>query len=94
VTQGEASITQHPTPKTCLAEFFQAPRRIDRAFQSPWLAVLMCAHPLLVVDLTGDFATRMARRWRFTRAAGACTGWARDLYEAFPNIREFAMRPP
>jgi hypothetical protein len=45
--------------KTCLAEFFQHTRRIDRAAQSPWLAVFELAQSLDLIDLTGDFATRM-----------------------------------
>jgi hypothetical protein len=34
-------------------------RRVDRAFQSPRLVVFESVQSLLVVDLTGDFATRM-----------------------------------
>jgi hypothetical protein len=45
--------------KTCLAEVFQMTRRIDRAFQSPWLSVFESAQPLRVLDLAGDFATGM-----------------------------------
>jgi hypothetical protein len=63
--------------KTCLAEVFQMNRRIDRAFQSPWLSVFESAQPLRVLDLAGDFVTRM----------GASRSWARDLYEAFPHIQ-------
>lgn len=45
--------------KTCLAEAFQQTRRIDRAFQAPWLVVFETVSPLMVLDLTGNFATRM-----------------------------------
>ncbi len=73
-----------PDAKTCLAEVFQTPRRIDRAFQSPWLAVFECARPLLVVDLTGDFATRMGAPMAIhSGGRERARGWARDLYEAF-----------
>jgi len=88
VTQGRGIYYAAPDAKTCLAEFFQAPRRIDRAFQSPWLAVFECAHPLLVVDLTGDFATRMGASMAIhSGGRERARGWARDLYEAFPNIQ-------
>ena len=74
--------------KTCLAEVFQMARRIDRAFQSPWLAVFECAQPLLVVDLTGDFAARMGASMAIHSGdRERARGWARDLYEAFPNIQ-------
>jgi hypothetical protein len=74
--------------KTCLAEVFQMTRRIDRAFQSPWLSVFESAQPLRVLDLTGDFATRMGAS---TAIHSGChsraRSWARDLYEAFPHIQ-------
>ena len=74
--------------KTCLAEAFQMTRRVDRAFQSPWLAVFEIAHPLLVVDLTGDFSTRMGASMAIhSGSRDRARGWARDLYEAFPDIQ-------
>ena len=88
VTQGRGVYYAAPDAKTCLAEVFQTARRIDRAFQSPWLAVFECAQPLLVVDLTGDFATRMGASMAIHSGdRGRARGWARDLYEAFPNIQ-------
>ncbi len=63
-------------------------RRIDRAFQSPWLAVFASAEPLLVLDLTGDFATRMSASMAIhSGSRGRARGWARDLYDAFPDIQ-------
>jgi hypothetical protein len=74
--------------KTCLAETFQSTRRIDRAFQSPWLVVLETVSPLLVLDLTGDFATRMGASMAIhSGSRERAQGWARDLYEAFPDIQ-------
>jgi hypothetical protein len=74
--------------KTCLAEVFQMTRRIDRAFQSPWLCVFESAQPLRILDLAGDFATRMGASMAIHSGChGRARGWARDLYEAFPHIQ-------
>jgi len=74
--------------KTCLAEVFQMTRRIDRAFQSPWLCVFESAQPLRILDLAGDFATRMGASMAIHSGSHSrARGWARDLYEAFPHIQ-------
>jgi len=74
--------------KTCLAEVFQKTRRIDRAFQSPWLCVFESARPLRVLDLAGDFATRMGASMAIHSGCHSrARSWARDLYEAFPHIQ-------
>jgi hypothetical protein len=70
--------------KTCLAEVFQHTRRIDRAFQAPWLVVFETVSPLVVLDLTGEFATRMGASWAIHSGnRERARGWARDLCEAF-----------
>jgi hypothetical protein len=74
--------------KTCLAEIFQHTRRIDRAFQAPWLVVFEMMSPLSVLDLTGDFATRMGASMAIHSGSRQRTrGWTRDLYEAFGDIQ-------
>jgi len=74
--------------KTCLAESFQHTRRIDRAFQAPWLVVFATASPLRVLDLSGDFATRMGASMAIhSGSRERARGWARDLYEAFADIQ-------
>ena len=73
-----------PDAKTCLAEVFQATRRIDRVFQSPWLVAFETQTPVVLLDLTGDFATRMGASMAIHPGhRGRARGWARDLYEAF-----------
>jgi len=73
---------------TCLAETFQNTRRIDRAFQAPRLVVFETVSPLLVVDLTGDFATRMGASMAIhSGCRDRARGWARDLYGAFDGIQ-------
>jgi len=73
--------------KTCLAEVFQHTRRIDRAAQSPWLVVFELAQSLDLLDLTGDFATRMGASMEIHSGARArARRWAGVLHEAFPAI--------
>lgn len=73
--------------RTCLAEFFQHTRRIDRAFQSPWLVVFETARALELLDLTGDFTTRMGASMGIHSGNRVrARGWARDLYDAFPGV--------
>jgi RES domain len=74
--------------KTCLAEVFQATRRIDRVFQSPWLVVFETQATLTLLDLSGDFATRMGASMAIHSGhRGRARGWARDLYGAYPAIQ-------
>jgi hypothetical protein len=72
---------------TGLAEVFQAKRRIDVTTGQPMLATFNLARDVPLLDLTGLWPTR----------AGASTaihsgprpraqGWARAIYEAFPEI--------
>jgi hypothetical protein len=70
--------------RTCFAEFFQDTRRIDRAHQAPWLVVFDTMAPLLVLDLTSDFVTRMGASMAIHSGSRArAREWARDLYIAF-----------
>ena len=74
--------------KTCLAETFQATRRIDRVFQAPWLVVFETLRELKLVDLNGEFATRMGASMAIhSGSRGRARGWARDLYEAYPGTQ-------
>jgi hypothetical protein len=74
--------------QTCLAEAFQATRRIDRVFQAPRLVIFETVARLKLLDLTGDFATRMGASMAIhSGSRGRARGWARDLYEAYPEIQ-------
>lgn len=74
--------------KTCLAEVFQATRRIDRVFQAPWLVMFEMLRSVSLLDLTGDFATRMGASMAIhSGSRGRARGWARDLYKAYPEIQ-------
>src|ERR1700761_9335665 len=72
--------------KTCMAEFFQQTRRIDRVAHSPWLVVFELAQPLDLIDLRGDFATRMGASMQIhSGPRSRARRWACVLYEAFPS---------
>jgi hypothetical protein len=72
----------------CLAEVFQATRRIDRVYQAPWLVVFKTLEPLVLLDLTGDFAARMGASMALhSGSRQRARGWARDLYDAFPALQ-------
>ena len=74
--------------KTSLAEAFQQTRRIDRAFRAPWLVVFEIVSPVLVLDLSGDFATRMGASMAIHSGnRERARGWAGDLYAAFEDIQ-------
>jgi hypothetical protein len=72
---------------TCLAEVFQAKRRIDVVIAQPMLAIFALARESVLLDLVGLWPTR----------AGASTAihsgprpraqaWARAIYDAFPEV--------
>ena len=72
--------------KTCLAEVFQDTRRIDRVYQAPWLVIFKTVESLKLLDLAGDFATRMGASMAIHSGSRVrARDWARDLYEAFPE---------
>lgn len=84
--QGRAVYYAAANAVTCLAEVFQATRRIDRVYQAPWLVVFNTLRPLSLLDLTGDCATRMGASMAIhSGSRGRARGWARDLYEAFAD---------
>jgi hypothetical protein len=86
VTQERSIYYAATDAKTCLAEFFQHTRRVDRAAQSPWLVVFELAQSLDLIDLTGDFATRMGASMEIHSGSRVrARRWACDLYEAFPT---------
>jgi hypothetical protein len=84
-TQARSIYYAATDAKTCLAELFQHTRRIDRAARSPWLVIFELAQPLDLIDLTGDFATRIGASMQMHSGPRArARRWACELYEAFP----------
>jgi hypothetical protein len=71
--------------RTCLGEMFQATRRIDRVYQSPWLVMFNTLAALELLDLTGEFATRLGASMAIhSGSRPRARSWAGDLYAAFP----------
>jgi RES domain len=77
---------------TCVAEVFQATRRIDRARGAPWLVVFALREPVTLLDLRGTFATMIGASTAIhsgprSRTRTRARAWARELYEAYPNVQ-------
>ena len=79
--------------KTRLAEAFRVARRIDRVFQAPWLVVFETLAPLKVLDLTGDFATRMGASMAIhSGSRRRARGWARICMRPILKSKAFCTR--
>lgn len=88
ITQARGVYYAACDARTCLAEVFQVTRRIDRVFQAPWLVVFETGAQLTLLDLTGEFATRMGASMAIhSGSRGRARAWARDLYEAYPEAQ-------
>ena len=73
--------------QTCLAEVFQETRVVDVQRQAPYLVVWDLAADLVLLDLTGPFATRMGASTAIHSGPRARTRpWAAALYEAYPDL--------
>ncbi|HRN61789.1 MAG TPA: RES family NAD+ phosphorylase [Luteimonas sp.] len=73
--------------QTCLAEVFQHARVVDVHARQPWLAVWTLVHRLTLLDLTGEFVTRMGASTAIHSGSRACARlWAAALYEAWPDL--------
>jgi hypothetical protein len=83
------------TVLTSLAEAFQVTRRIDRGYQTPWLVVFKTLAPVVLVDLTGDFAIRMQAPMALQSGSRVrARAWARDLYEAYDETQGILYASP
>ena len=77
-----------PDIDTCVAEVFQATRRIDRTRGGPWLVLFALGEPITLLDLRGTFATTIGASTAIHSGPRSRTrGWARELYEAYPNVQ-------
>lgn len=72
---------------TCMAEVFQAKRRIDVLTGHPMLATFALAHDVPLLDLTGLWPTRAgASAAIHSGPRPRAQAWARAIYDAFPHI--------
>lgn len=84
--QARSILYASPNLETCLAEYFQARRMIDRTRDDVTVVAFETTRDLRLLDLWGPWSTRMG-------ASGAISSgpretartWARALYEAFPD---------
>jgi hypothetical protein len=88
--QERAVLYCAPQVGTCAAEVFQATRRIDRVRNAPALAVFVLHAPVTLLDLRGAFATRIGASTAIhSGPRSRARAWARQLYEAYPNVQGF-----
>jgi hypothetical protein len=79
-----------PDIDTCAAEAFRTTRRIDRTRNAPGLVVFALREAVTVLDLRGTFATKMgASTARHSGPRSRSRAWARELYDAYPDIQGF-----
>lgn len=88
VEQSRAILYCAPDIDTCVAEVFQATRRIDRTRGAPWLVVFALREPVTLLELRGTFATTMGASTAIhSGPRSRARAWARELYDAYPNLQ-------
>ena len=88
VEQSRSVFYCAPDIDTCVAEVFQATRRIDRTRDAPWLVVFALREAVTLVDLRGAFATTIGASTAIhSGPRSRARAWARQLYEAYPDIQ-------
>ena len=77
-----------PDIDTCVAEVFQATRRIDRTRDAPWLVVFALREAVTLLDVRGTFATAMGASTAIhSGPRSRARAWARELYDAYPDLQ-------
>lgn len=77
-----------PDVDTCIAEVFQATRRIDRTRDAPWLVVFALREQVTLLDLRGAFATTIGASTAIhSGPRSRARAWARELHEAYPDVQ-------
>lgn len=72
-------------PQTCLAEVFQAKRRIDVHSRSPMLVGFEVVRDLALLDLAGRWPTRAGASTAINSGPRVrAQAWARRIYDAYP----------
>lgn len=84
--QSRSILYAAPSILTCLAEVFQDRRVINKFRDDRWVAVFEPETDLPLLDLTGNFVTRMgASTALHSGPKSQARKWALALYEAFPH---------
>jgi hypothetical protein len=72
---------------TCIAEFFQATRTIDRHANTPWLVAFEIRRALPLLDLTGAWPTRAGASMAInTGPRPRARRWSLAIYVAYRRI--------
>lgn len=88
IEQARGILYCAPDIDTCVAEVFQATRRIDRTRNAPWLVVFALSQDVTLLDLRGSFATALGASTAIhSGPRSRSRAWARELYEAFPDMQ-------
>jgi hypothetical protein len=83
--RGILYVAEHPL--TCLAEFFQATRTIDRQANTPWLVAFEIRRALPLLDLTGAWPTRAGASMAINSGPRPrARRWSRAIYAAYPRV--------
>lgn len=86
--QTRAVLYCAPDVDTCIAEVFQATRRIDRTRDAPWLVVFALREQVTLLDLRGAFATTIGASTAIhSGPRSRARAWARELHEAYPDVQ-------
>jgi hypothetical protein len=83
--RGIMYLARHP--RTCLAEVFQAKRRIDVETAQPMLVGFRLTRDLRMLDLTGLWPTRAGASLALSSGPRPrAQQWAQAIYQAFPDL--------
>jgi len=84
-SRGVLYVAWHP--RTCLAEVFQAKRRIDVLSRSPLLVGFEVVRSMPLLDLTGLWPTRAGASTAISSGPRVrAKAWARRIYDAYPSL--------
>ncbi len=86
-TQPKGIFYAAQSPLTCLAEYFQATRVIDRTSNSPWLMGFETSRQLSLLDLTGTWPTKAGASMAINSGPRPrARKWSRTIYSAYPAV--------
>jgi len=73
---------------TCVAEFFQETRTVDRLDRAPWLVVFELSEAVELLSVRGKWPTRAGASHDInSNGVRALTqGWARSIHAAYPDL--------
>lgn len=74
---------------TCVAEFFQEDRTVDRVRDEPWLVCFALKADVVLLDLCGYWPTRAGASMLINchERRALTQSWSGAIYEAYPDIQ-------